>query len=663
MQQIDWYLNRLRMMSPGEVLYRVRSNLQSKFRQICMKCAQGTKQPVIPERQDHWLSPGQYFNTDGYLSEAGSIMDGKMRLFAIDACNVGSQPSWNTDPLTGTSAPLTFGLSLDYRDERLVGNIKYLWELNRHYQMVRLAQAWHLTGSNEYLVGLRELLESWLDQCPYLKGPNWSNSLELGIRLINWSVTWQLIGGSSSVLFEGSEGRQFQSRWLKSIYQHADFISSRFSKYSSANNHLIGEAAGLFVAACTWPFWDEMDAWRDTAFEILTREAVAQNGPDGVNREQAVSYQQFVLDFLLVSAFAGEARGVEFPREYWRRIELMMDFIASIMDVSGNVPMIGDADDGYVVQLSKDPGFCPYRSLLATGAVLFNRPEFKMKAGELDDKTRWLLGEKAQGRYDSLSRSDEPLPVRRAFPDGGYYVMGSNFETDREIRIIIDSGELGYLSIAAHGHADALAFTMSVAGKEILVDPGTYSYHTLPRWRNYFRGTAAHNTVVVDGKNQSVIGGNFMWVKHASAACRKWEPGEKRDIFRGLHDGYKQLTDSVIHYRDMWLDKTDNRVRVEDRLTCKDRHTAERVWHFGEQCRISTRGSTILVENAGVRATFTPQEKDVECLLLSQSDSPPGGWVSRRFDVKAPAFTVVWKSKIKGTTRLGSTIELEFPDD
>jgi uncharacterized heparinase superfamily protein len=100
--------------------------------------------------------------------------------------------------------------------------------------------------------------------------------------------------------------------------------------------------------------------------------------------------------------------------------------------------------------------------------------------------------------------------------------MGSNFETDREIRIIIDSGELGYLSIAAHGHADALAFTMSVAGKEILVDPGTYSYHTLPRWRNYFRGTAAHNTVVVDGKNQSVIGGNFMWVKHASAACRKW---------------------------------------------------------------------------------------------------------------------------------------------
>lgn len=662
MQQIDWYLNRLRMMSPGEVFYRVRGNMSSLLQQAGVRPVQRVAKPVIPQSEDAWLRPGREFDTDAYLREADSIIDGRLRLFAIDACNVGPQPAWNTDPLTGTSAPLTFGLSLDYRDERVVGNIKYLWELNRHYQMVRLAQAWHLTGSGRYLVGLRELLESWLEQCPHLKGPNWSSSLELGIRLINWSVTWQLVGGSASELFDGSEGRQFRTRWLNSVFQHAEFISTRFSRYSSANNHLIGEAAGLFVAACTWPYWDEMDQWRDTSYEILNREALAQNGPDGVNREQAVSYQQFVLDFLLVSALAGRSRGVEFPVEYWRRVERMLEFIASIMDVAGNVPMIGDADDGYVLQFSVDPEFCPYRSLLATGAIVFNRPEFRSKAGSLDDKTRWLLGRDAGEDYAALEGDDAPLPVRRAFPDGGYYVLGTNFETPREIRMIVDSGELGYLSIAAHGHADALAFTLSAGGREILVDPGTYSYHTLPKWRNYFRGTAAHNTVVVDGRNQSVIGGNFMWVKHASAECRKWEPAEDCDVFHGLHDGYKDLPDSVIHYRDMWLDKAENRVRVEDRLSCKDRHTVERVWHFGEHCRISTRGSVILVENAGVRAIFTPQEEDVECILLRQSDYPPGGWVSRRFDVKAPSCTVVWKSRIKGDTLLGTTIELELPE-
>ena len=70
-----------------------------------------------------------------------------------------------------------------------------------------------------------------------------------------------------------------------------------------------------------------------------------QNAPDGVNREQAISYQQFVLDFLLLAGLAGRARGGDFPMEYWERLESMLEFVASVMDVGGNVPMIGDADD------------------------------------------------------------------------------------------------------------------------------------------------------------------------------------------------------------------------------------------------------------------------------------------------------------------------------
>ena len=74
---------------------------------------------------------------------------------------------------------------------------------------------------------------------------------------------------------------------------------------------------------------------------------------------------------------------------------------------------------------------------------------------------------------------------------------------------------LGYLSIAAHGHADALSFTLSVGGNEILIDPGTFAYHTQKRWREYFRGTSAHNTLRVDGADQSVPGGNFLWTQHS----------------------------------------------------------------------------------------------------------------------------------------------------
>ena len=86
-------------------------------------------------------------------------------------------------------------------------------------------------------------------------------------------------------------------------------------------------------------------------------------------------------------------------------------------------------------------------------------------------------------RYEALHSPSPRLPVRRAFPEGGYYILGSDFETPREIRIVADAGPLGYREIAAHGHADALSFTLSVAGRELLVDPGTYAYHTQAAWR------------------------------------------------------------------------------------------------------------------------------------------------------------------------------------
>src|SRR5206468_507056 len=82
----------------------------------------------------------------------------------------------------------------------------------------------------------------------------------------------------------------------------------------------------------------------------------------------------------------------------------------------------------------------------------------------------------------------------------GYYILGADFDTPNEIRAVVDAGPLGYTAIAAHGHADALSFTLSVGGSEFLIDPGTCAYHTQERWRQYFRGTAAHNTLRVDGR-------------------------------------------------------------------------------------------------------------------------------------------------------------------
>lgn len=598
-----------------------------------------------------------------------------MSVFALEA-DIGRVPQWNVDPGTLIQAPKVSGKTLNYRDESLVGDIKYLWEPNRHLHLVTLAQAYILSNNPTHLETLKAHLTSWFDQCPYPMGPNWCSSLELAIRCINWSIVWQLLGGLESSFVK--DDPHFRDTWLKSIYQHAHFIQGYFSRYSSANNHLIGEAAGLFIITTTWPYWDEFKKLQTKAKVILEEECVKQNAPDGVNREQTTSYQQFVLDFLLLSALAGRANGTEFSKAYWQRIEVMLEYLASIMDVAGNMPMIGDADDGYVVKLSQEPDFCPYRSLLATGAVLFDRPDFAVKAGRFDDKSRMLLGEEGESKFQELlkvrsskfevrreeSREANPentnytLPVRRAFPEGGYYILGKDFETEDEVRCIVDCGPLGYLSIAAHGHADALAMYLSVGGEEFLIDPGTYAYHTQKKWRDYFRGTSAHNTVRVDGQDQSVIGGNFMWLKKAKAECEVFESSDVQDRFIGMHDGYKRFKDKVLHRREIVFDKVRNAFVVTDILECKKQHAVERFWHFAEQCEVSVDGRDVIAVNNGV--TLRLQGKEDETPELFKGDEElPLGWVSRRFDVKEPITTAVFSSTITGTTRLQTVISIQ----
>lgn len=659
-RKLHWFWNRFKCMSVSELSYRFYQKGISNLQRYGFLTAYNPPHPVFNSPCEKWLTVSSDVNLNAYTEMADQISGGTIHVFSETFTFIDNTPDWNYDASAGKKAPIAFGKNLDYRDSDHVGDIKYIWEPNRHLHLVTLAQAFALTGSKKYSHTLHKQLLSWFEQCPYLLGLNWTSSLELGIRLINWSIIWQLVDGANNTFFADSAGKNLKDQWLSSIYQHCHFIDGHWSRYSSANNHLIGEAAGLFIASITWPYWQESAAWRDKAQRILTEEALKQNYSDGVNKEQAISYQQFVLDFLLFSGLAARAAHRDFPEAYWNRIEKMIEFIASVMDVNGNMPMIGDADDGYVSNLSQEAGFCPFRSLLATGAVLFNRADFKEKAKTFDDKSRWLLGNEAEKIFTSLSENKNKLPVQAAFPDGGYYILGSDFETDREMKMLANAGPLGYLSIAAHGHADALSFTLSISGKEFLIDPGTYAYHSQKKWRDYFRGTSAHNTVRVDGLDQSVSGGNFMWIKHANAECITWNESENETIFSGRHDGYKRLNDPVTHSRKIAFDKRQKSFLISDILHCKQPHSAERFWHFSESCAVSVMDDgAIIAVNSNQQITLKPVQKVIANVYRGDEEKPLG-WVSRRFDVKAPATTVVWENSVQEDCELNTLIECKL---
>ena len=653
--RIHWTLSRLRAMSPSEVGFRVGRKIQG----TAERAGIGLARPSVPAGQcgRPWLARlPRAFDVAHYRRAADRILDGTFDVFSLRGVQLGFPPQWNVDPRTGTAAPLVFGKELNYRDPTVVGDVKYLWEPNRHLELVTLAQAWHLTHEERYAFGCRTLLDSWFSQCPYPRGVNWCASLEHAVRLVNWSFAWFLLGAEQSILFADGEGRAFRARWLDSIYRHCHFIPRHWSRHSSANNHLLGEATGLFVAASTWPLWRQSAAWERQARAELAREALAQTFADGVNKEQAIWYHHAVADMMLVAGLVARANGRDFGQDYWARLEVMLEFIASVMDVGGNVPMIGDADEGVLLRFTPDREADVYRSLLSTGAVLFGRPAMRAKGAVFDDKTRWLLGDEAQAAFDRIDAS-KAFPVRRAFPEGGYFVLGEDFETPREVRLVADAGPLGYLAIAAHGHADALAFTLSVGGQPILVDPGTFSYSTTP-WRHYFRGTAAHNTVVVDDQDQSEFGGSFLWLEHANAVVEAFYASGDDQTLIAHHDGYRRLPDPVRHRRTWRYMAGAANLSITDELACSGAHTVAVYWHFAPECTVVIEGRSLIASRGDQRVTLTCPA-GLEPTLVTGRDEPPLGWVSREFDVKSAAPTAMFTGGIHGNAVLQTHISIE----
>lgn len=654
---LSWYINRFKCMSIPEIGHRIQRSAISHFEEMGFLSVKNTPAPNFRLKSQIWLNLAHTDFKSNYCKAADHIIEGYLDVFAHHNMNVGHPPEWNQNALTGQHSPMVFGKFLNYRDESLVGDIKYLWEPARHLHIVTLAQAYHQSRDKKYLEAIQVQISSWIEQCPYMFGPHWSSSLELAIRLINWSITWQIIGGEHSPLFKGKKGDQFKQLWLKSIFQQMHFIKGHFSRFSSANNHLIGEAAGLFISTITWPFWSDGKHWNQIAKDILEIETLRQNDTEGVNREQTTSYQQFVLDFLLLAGLAGNFGGVQFSGAFWGRLERMMEFISSMINGAGDMPMIGDADDGLVVRLSLEQGWNPFRSLLTIGAALFDRDDFAGSV-ECDDKYSWLvepLSAFSTERPERRERSAKPY-VRRDYKESGYYIIGSEFNTPDEVKAVADAGPIGYQSIAAHGHADALSVVLSFRGREFLIDPGTYSYHTKQKWRDHFRGTSAHNTIRIDGVDQSTSGGNFMWVHKAKALCEEWISTSKADYFVGSHDGYSRLEDPVIHRRLINYDKEQKVITITDEIECSKTHQLEWFWHLSEACSVEVSGNQYVITNEGVRLVLEVDPSIIENELVFGNEETLLGWVSRGYDQKCPTHTIWNKSQIKGTQVFKSLI-------
>lgn len=376
---------------------------------------------------------------------------------------------------------------------------------------------------------------------------------------------------------------------------------------------------------------------------------VQQTFPSGINKEQAFSYHIFSLEFFLLAGLEGERLGSPFSTSYKNSVKNMIEVIPSLVDEGGNLPRYGDSDEGMALQLR------PLNSsrldwLYRLGRSWLNArvPLPEEDSGQLAATVIWAGG--------NNEGDEDPKPLSSVgFKDAGIFVLTSRRNTPQEIFCLADAGPLGYLSIAAHGHADALSFTLNVGGTPIIVDPGTYIYHADPEWRDYFRSTKAHNTVMVDGLDQSESGGPFLWVKKACCRVIKWEPGSVGGFLAAEHDGYKRLKDPVIHQRQLSLE--ENRLEVRDELRGNRKHSVEWRLHFSPECQLKVEDSCCQVDwEQGSLKIFLDNQMNWRLVRGDQD----GGWYSPGFNLKEPAFTLIGSMVTPFPLKLSSSITLSI---
>jgi hypothetical protein len=653
LEQLRWLRNRYHSMESREIMSRLadvgRHLALRASRQWVWPCASTQLEalgppPKAPAVNNRYSWSVTREEQDPIIETASNWLKHQASFFSLQNTPLGNLIQWHRDYLSGVVGPKNrYTALINHRDVTLVGDVKYVWELNRLQHLVPLALAWLWTGKADYKDEIVKQTFSWIAENPFMMGLNWKSPLEAAMRLISWAFVSCLTGHKLP------NARSYPVRGT--IYQHQYFISKFYSKHSSANNHLIGEMAGLYVASIIWPLYRESSSWQSRAKQRLIHETLEQVEIDGVGKERATEYEIFIFEFLLVAAALGQVIGDPFPEEFWQRLSRMITFLSAISDRNGNLPMFGDGDSGQVVGL-RDSLSVRARSLLRLGRC---HRESIPQPVQTDVRSLLLL----------WGQRSENIPVTaelgwhqglQTFPLGGYYVLSADRGHDDEMLVVLDAGPLGLPPLYAHGHADALSFWLSYRGHEFFVDPGTFTYYTHDSWRAYFRSTAAHNTIRIDGHDQSIPGGRFLWSHVANCRLDHTEENDDMVEIEALHDGYRRLADPVIHRRCMRLYKKSKKLLIRDTLNCADSHTIEVFFHFNENCQVEQTGPASFMaarENTRLRVNLDLQLKPE---LLRGSENPILGWVSRTYGLKEPSFTLLGRARLTGSSQLVTEI-------
>lgn len=473
-------------------------------------------------------------------------------------------------------------------------DVTQLWRYNLHYFDYAAAMGWayaHEDDARAYPV-FRDVVVDWMDACPPTTPIAW-DPYPISLRVSNWIKAYAAFAPDLA----GDEA--FAVRLRNSIYNQVAFLEHNL-EYHLLGNHLIENGRALFLAGLFFQ-GKTANRWYEKGQQILWRELGEQFLKDGAHYERSPMYHQIMLALYAEVVAMLQTQEQAAPEGLHDRVRAMRNWLAAMLHPDGEIALFNDA------------------------AFHIAGPPAAVLTGD--------------------EHVDSGFQI---FADSGYY---SFRDTEQGHLLLMDCGPLGPDYQPGHGHCDALSYELSVAGRRFVVDSGVESYYGDLDWRLYYRSTRAHNTVVVDGAEQSEIWSRFRVAQRAQPKDVLWDDqGSDLSYVIASHTGYNRLPGHVEHRR--WICWVDRRFwLICDRITGDGSHDVESLIHFHPDVQIvtppavtGTNGSG-LVRRDGVDLTVAPWGAAQIRHYCGERD-PIQGWYAPEFGTKYA--NPVWGLRAEG---------------
>jgi hypothetical protein len=582
------------------------------------------------------------------IKKLDSSQPNKMDLFSFFqvTLDITKPINWLKDYRNDIVSQPNYYANINRQNFKKNGDVKYVAELSRFYFLPFLALEDLQNGTTKKQAIIENCLESWNDQNPYLNTIHWTSGIEVGIRSINLIYTHIVLKQSDNLT------PQIDVLIKTLILKNYHFLKNHLSLYSSANNHLVAELAGLVVISHYFET-NELVESRSKLRNKLYNEIRAQINEDGVNMELCTHYHAEVADHFLNAIVFIKNCNIEVPDSIETHFSKMSQFIAHVT-YNGNKTIYGDNDEGFLIYPYHDQTFNIYESLEQSFHYGFNSEMIGQTTKPSFDYRNYLIF------GDAFKSNDQKEFIKdMVFEDSGYAFF---YDHQTKTKISFDFGELGDQLSAAHGHSDMLHFTLESEGIPVLIDAGTYQYHTKYNdWRSYFRSIAAHNTISINGLDHAKQNSRMSWIDCPKITLEEACIKDNFSKIKASHEAFKAC--NIIHTRTLFFDKISKRIEIEDQLINSKKngkpYSFEFFLNFNSKLDITHVEDSLFVEYETVKLciknTLFSKGK-----LLNANNESFSGWHSLKFDQKHPSKYFVLSNELFKDLKMKTVIELDY---